>query len=157
MDPKQVLHEGVPLQLRILRIDAERRRLGLSLRQADEPDAEVPAELSPLGSEPDARNATATAPTAPSLEDLAAHPESASPSLEGTAATPRRTEGKGERRDRANENPLLNGLPGELGETTAMAEAFRAAARQRSKEETEPATTEPTTPTTETPTEEQSS
>src|SRR6266566_1186621 len=47
MDPKQVLHEGVPLQLRILRIDAERRRLGLSLRQAEEPDAEVSAELSP--------------------------------------------------------------------------------------------------------------
>ena len=160
MDPKQVLHEGVPLQLRILRIDAERRRLGLSLRQADEPDAEVPAELSPIGSEPDARNATATAPSTPSLEDLAAHPEAAPPSLEGTAATPRRTEGKGERRDRANENPLLNGLPGNLGETTAMAEAFRAAARQRSKEETEPATTEPTTPTTETTeatTEEQSS
>src|SRR5258706_53086 len=39
MDPKQTLHEGVPLQLRILRIDAERRRLGLSLRQADELDA----------------------------------------------------------------------------------------------------------------------
>src|SRR5256714_914932 len=47
MDPKQFLHERVPLQLRILRIDAERRRLGLSLRQADEPDAkEVPAEMS---------------------------------------------------------------------------------------------------------------
>jgi len=36
VDPKTVLHEGAQLQLRILRIDAERRRLGLSLRQADE-------------------------------------------------------------------------------------------------------------------------
>ena len=36
MDPKTILHEGAQLQLRILRIDAERRRLGLSLRQADE-------------------------------------------------------------------------------------------------------------------------
>ena len=45
---------------------------------------------------------------------------------------------RNERRERANENPLLNRLPSEeVGETTAMAEAFRAAARQRSKEETE--------------------
>src|SRR5581483_5953956 len=36
VDPKTVLHEGAQLQLRILRIDAERRRLGLSLRQQDE-------------------------------------------------------------------------------------------------------------------------
>src|SRR5438874_2989221 len=56
MDPKQTLHEGVPLQLRILRIDADRRRLGLSLRQADEPDSrEVPAELLPTGPEPDTK------------------------------------------------------------------------------------------------------
>src|SRR5438034_1424840 len=47
MDPKQVLHEGQQLQLRILRIDAERRRLGLSLRQADEMDKEPVAETSP--------------------------------------------------------------------------------------------------------------
>src|SRR2546430_3963804 len=38
MDPKANLHEGQQLQLRILRIDADRRRLGLSLRQADELD-----------------------------------------------------------------------------------------------------------------------
>jgi small subunit ribosomal protein S1 len=139
MDPKQVLHEGVPLQLRILRIDAERRRLGLSLRQADEPDAEVSAELSPVGQEADT---TAAAPSTPSLEELAAHPESATPSLEATG-NQRRNEGRGERRDRANENPLLSGLPaGDAGETTAMAEAFRAAARQRTKEETESPTTE---------------
>ncbi len=47
MDPKSALHEGMQLQLRILRIDAERRRLGLSQRQADEVDAkEVPSEPS---------------------------------------------------------------------------------------------------------------
>src|SRR5229473_4412378 len=38
MDPRSNLREGQELQLRILRIDAERRRLGLSLRQADEVD-----------------------------------------------------------------------------------------------------------------------
>src|SRR5690348_7578649 len=43
MDPKSSLHEGQQLQLRILRIDADRRRLGLSLRQAEEMD-KVPAE-----------------------------------------------------------------------------------------------------------------
>ena len=140
MDPKQVLHEGVPLQLRILRIDAERRRLGLSLRQADAPDTEVPAELTPVGPDSETQGAAASAPPAPSLDELAAHPESASPSLEATGtATTKRIEGKGERREKANDNPLLSGLP--AGETTAMAEAFRAAARQRTKEETE-ATTE---------------
>ncbi|MGO8948474.1 MAG: S1 RNA-binding domain-containing protein [Ktedonobacterales bacterium] len=35
-DPKAVLREGQEVQVRILRIDAERRRLGLSIRQADE-------------------------------------------------------------------------------------------------------------------------
>jgi small subunit ribosomal protein S1 len=137
MDPKQVLHEGVPLQLRILRIDAERRRLGLSLRQADEPDIEVPAELSPV--EPESGSgAAAAAPSTPSLEDLTAHPESSSEAT-GASST-KRSEGK---RERANENPLLSGLPSsDVGETTAMAEAFRAAARQRTKEEIETAAEE---------------
>jgi small subunit ribosomal protein S1 len=49
-DPKAVLKEGQEVQVRILRIDAERRRLGLSIRQADEnapleePTAGQPAE-----------------------------------------------------------------------------------------------------------------
>jgi predicted RNA-binding protein with RPS1 domain len=38
MDPTTGLHEGQHVQLRILRLDAERYRLGLSLRQVDEPD-----------------------------------------------------------------------------------------------------------------------
>src|SRR6266498_3374167 len=139
MDPKTSLHEGEQLQLRILRIDAERRRLGLSLRQADAPDTEVPAELTPVGPASETQGASASAPPAPSLDELAAHPESASPSLEATGtATAKRIEGKGERREKANDNPLLSGLP--AGETTAMAEAFRAAARQRTKEETEATT-----------------
>src|SRR6202140_4225427 len=44
MDVKNTLHEGLQLQLRILRIDAERRRLGLSLRQADEVDTRETSE-----------------------------------------------------------------------------------------------------------------
>jgi len=146
MDPKQTLHEGTALQLRILRIDPERRRLGLSLRQADEPDAkEVPVEMTGVetpttGGGPRASEEKA----APSLEQTSspARQEPPLPSLEAasTGAPPRRHEGKGERRERERgtpENSLLSGLPSsDVGETTAMAEAFRAAA-QRSKEENE--------------------
>ncbi|GAC1625520.1 MAG: 30S ribosomal protein S1 [Ktedonobacteraceae bacterium] len=122
IDPKQTLHEGVPLQLRILRIDAERRRLGLSLRQADELDATpVPVELPP---EPESgmQGAAAEVPPTPSLEDLSARQEPSTPSLEATGAAGRRNEGKGERQRKEPENPLLGGLPGgDVGETTAMA------------------------------------
>ncbi len=128
MDPKATLHEGVPLQLRILRIDAERRRLGLSLRQADEPDAkEQPAEMVEVET-----NAKSPASEMISLEELPKHSEAASTPTETT--TSRRSEGK---RERASDNTLLNNLPAEdEGEMTAMAKAFLEA-RQRSKEESE--------------------
>ncbi|GER89145.1 hypothetical protein KDW_33070 [Dictyobacter vulcani] len=86
-DPKSILHEGAQLQLRILRIDAERRRLGLSLRQADEVDAieettEMPAQeevetegAAPQESAPAAVLETPAAPSTPSLESLPAHGE----------------------------------------------------------------------------------
>jgi len=137
-DPKTVLHEGAQLQLRILRIDAERRRLGLSLRQADEEEkAETPE--TPDGSGPAAAAATPTArESVPSLADT-------TPSLEATPlqqehAAAKRGENKGERRERERtpDSGLLNILPKEdEGELTAMAEAFRAA-RQRNKDEGEP-------------------
>ena len=127
-DPRQNLHEGQQLQLRILRIEADRRRLGLSLRQADEVDAkETPADMAEVDPTP---KSTPEERQIPSLEETLPRPESA----QQEQPAPRRNE----RRDRANENPLLNRLPSEdVGETTAMAEAFRAAARQRSKEDTE--------------------
>jgi len=143
MDPKAVLVEGAQLQLRILRIDAERRRLGLSLRQADELDSKEAAQEQPQaeGNRAEAEAAqnksqtsaaSGEAASAPSLESLTTHQEHGS------------SKGKGERRERqerGNENSILRGLPAdEAGEMTAMAEAFRAAARQRSsKEESEPA------------------
>lgn len=125
-DPKS-LHEGQQLQLRILRIDPERRRLGLSLRQLEEPETrEIPAETASA----DAPASSSPTGTPISLEELPTHQEE-----EAGAA---RREGKGERRERVNDNPLLSGLSLDVeGETTAMAEAFRAAARQRSKEEPE--------------------
>jgi len=141
MDPKANLHEGQQLQLRILRIDADRRRLGLSLRQADELDTkEVATEAAPEGAEAASTNAASDL-TGMSLEDPTARAESTTPTAEKETSAAARREGRNERRDRperANENPLLSHLPKEdEGETTAMAEAFRATARQRSKDETE--------------------
>jgi small subunit ribosomal protein S1 len=136
MDPKTSLHEGQQLQLRILRIDAERRRLGLSLRQAEEmdkvPSAETTAETGTTGTSGDMMSLSLDASSSQTDENTS--------QSEKEGSIPRR-ENKGERRDRperVNENPLLNNLPlTDEGETTAMAEAFRAAARQRSKEEPE--------------------
>jgi small subunit ribosomal protein S1 len=149
-DPKSILHEGAQLQLRILRIDAERRRLGLSLRQNEEAEeataatteqeqssvqtgpaeAQVSASAIPeLPVEVEVNSAPSSSSSTPSLESLPAH----------TEHTPSRRESKSERRERAEraaDNSILGGLrnSGE-GELTAMAEAFRAAARQRSSKE----------------------
>ncbi len=48
MDPKTGLHEGQSVQLRILRLDDVRRRLGLSMRQVDEADPVVTIKDGPL-------------------------------------------------------------------------------------------------------------
>src|SRR5205085_149406 len=114
MDPKQTLHGGVPLQLRILRIDAERRRLGLSLRQADEPDSrEMPAEIT------HASNSLGDIMSM-SLEETPTRQDVASPQPDKEGHAPRR-EGKKDRADRTAENPLLENLPLEdSGEMTAM-------------------------------------
>ncbi len=130
MDPKASLHEGQQLQLRILRIDAERRRLGLSLRQAEEMDAEKPAEAAASEAGQAAAAEKAGERMMMSLEETAPHAE--------TSAPERERRERRERAERVSDNPLLSNLPiGEEGETTAMAEAFRAAARQRTKEESE--------------------
>jgi small subunit ribosomal protein S1 len=55
MDPKTALREGMELPLRILRIDSERRRLGLSLRATTE---------APATAEPSSEPASATEPAA---------------------------------------------------------------------------------------------
>ncbi|HZR40738.1 MAG TPA: S1 RNA-binding domain-containing protein [Ktedonobacteraceae bacterium] len=129
VDPKTVLHEGAQLQLRILRIDAERRRLGLSLRQADEAASKEAAAEQPS-------EAPGSAYHMPSLEEAVSTQETAA----SQEHTPSRRESRGERRERqerAADNSLLSALPSDEGEMTAMAEAFRAAARQRSKEDNE--------------------
>jgi small subunit ribosomal protein S1 len=137
-DPKSILHEGAQLQLRILRIDAERRRLGLSLRQADELDTkETPTEneeqYEEITNSNNAPSQTTTSapiaeavPVTPSLESLPVHPE---------PVQSKRDNRNRDRQDRPAENGLLGGIASEEGELTAMAEAFRAAARQRSSKE----------------------
>jgi len=131
IDPKSILYEGAQLQLRILRIDAERRRLGLSLRQVDELDKEPSEEA------PEESSAPATVPAAREMPSLAeATPSTEAPQQQEPVA--KRSDTRGERRERNTENPLLSGLSENGGELTAMAEAFRAAARQRSKDESEP-------------------
>lgn len=146
-DPKQVLHEGEEVTVRILRIDPERRRLGLSMRQAGE---ETPVEE---GATDEAAPAEAVA------EPTEAAPTSAAPATtapaEEVASAPRQRPQPA----RAEEPP-----------TTAMAAAFAAARRDQTPEtpeasaETEAApaeaapvpvveteTLEPETPTPETP------
>ncbi len=45
--PKEVVKEGDTLQLRVIRVDATRRRLGLSLKRASEEYADAPLEIEP--------------------------------------------------------------------------------------------------------------
>src|SRR5437667_1152534 len=109
MDPKANLHEGQQLQLRILRIDAERRRLGLSLRQAEEMDKEPVAETSPETGTSSASGDMMSL----TLEATSPQTEESTVASEKESSTARR-ETKGERRERperGNENPLLNNLP----------------------------------------------
>jgi small subunit ribosomal protein S1 len=138
VDPKTVLQEGAQLQLRILRIDAERRRLGLSLRQADELDSKQATQ-----EQPQVEAGKAEAPLARASSDALATETVAPPSLESLGGHQEHVPSKSkserrERQERSTDNSILRGLPAEdTGEMTAMAEAFRAAARQRSsKEET---------------------
>ncbi len=60
-DPKQILREGQEVTVRILRIDAERRRLGLSIRQVDETAEEETAEASEASAPQDRTSSEAPA------------------------------------------------------------------------------------------------
>jgi small subunit ribosomal protein S1 len=139
VDPKSILHEGAQLQLRILRIDAERRRLGLSLRQVEEPDQPAAqAELTPTSTE-NATGAEATATKEPA-GTTTSQPQGGTLSLEAATTehgSSKRRERERHQQDRGDKTLLGNLSLDESGETTAMAEAFRAAARQRNKEEQE--------------------
>jgi small subunit ribosomal protein S1 len=104
-EPKAALHEGQEVTVRILRIDAERRRLGLSVRQADE--IPTTAAQEPAETEPAARVSGEE-----SVEGRAevGAPAAASEAATGAAPAPARP------RPQPREEPA-----------TAMAEAFRLA------------------------------
>ncbi|HEX6818637.1 MAG TPA: S1 RNA-binding domain-containing protein, partial [Ktedonobacterales bacterium] len=104
-DPKAVLKEGQDVTVRILRIDADRRRLGLSIRQVDEV---APAE----------------APAAPEREAVG-NPSAEAPA-EGGPDVPAPAQAEGARQ----EQPSRGGRPRpqpEEAPMTAMAAAFQAA------------------------------
>ncbi len=132
MDPKSILHEGAQLQLRILRIDAERRRLGLSLRQADEVDTTETTETATAEGTTESAAETALEDDAPAASQT--EPPT-TPSLESLPEHTGKNERRRERSERSTDNGLLGGVAEDEGELTAMAEAFRAAARQRSSKE----------------------
>jgi small subunit ribosomal protein S1 len=143
VEPKSILHEGAQLQLRILRIDAERRRLGLSLRQVEEPapaeqkEAADTTEAPTSEQTPEAALPAPHEPPAPSLANVPPSLES-TPSLQEHAPSKRNERRERHERNTNNDKSLLSSLPaGDEGEMTAMAEAFRAAARQRSKDDAE--------------------
>ncbi len=115
-DPKTALHEGQELTLRILRIESERRRLGLSVRQAVEPDQEQAAEAAPSTGEEGQAGSPAAQAEQPTEDTTANDPEK------------RQTREKAEEAPKASES---------VEELTAMAAAFHAARQNREREEAE--------------------
>jgi small subunit ribosomal protein S1 len=117
-DPKTALHEGQELTLRILRIESERRRLGLSVRQAVEPEQQPEAEAAPEATQSEAAPVEAPA--------------------EGTSPreTPRRQAREREAREATTEQP---GSPADQGTAnmTAMEAAFHAARLNQERENNE--------------------
>jgi small subunit ribosomal protein S1 len=115
-DPKTALHEGQELALRILRIESDRRRLGLSVRQAVEPTAPEPGED--------------VAQPAEALPTEEAAPQAERPAENGTAR---------ESNKRANREPSTGETTSDQHgeELTAMAAAFHAARLNRERESAE--------------------
>ncbi|HEU4783285.1 MAG TPA: S1 RNA-binding domain-containing protein [Ktedonobacterales bacterium] len=109
-DPKQVLHEGEEVTVRILRIDPERRRLGLSMRQAGDEGAFEEAATAV------AANGTATA-AGEATDAASARAEATTSTEEAAAAT-------------AAPRPRPQPARSEEPPTTAMAAAFAAATRR---------------------------
>jgi small subunit ribosomal protein S1 len=64
--PGDVVHEGQQLKLKIISLDSERHRLGLSLKQAEEPPARPAPEAAPAG--PSASAGPSSAPAGPRPE-----------------------------------------------------------------------------------------
>jgi small subunit ribosomal protein S1 len=109
-DPKAVLHEGEEVTVRILRIDPERRRLGLSIKAVDETGAGAEGET--------ARTATAQGEAPAAAADGAVAPAAS------VAEQPARP---------APRQPAPPQQPEEP--STAMAQAFRQARQAQSRDQ----------------------
>ncbi|HEX8034908.1 MAG TPA: S1 RNA-binding domain-containing protein [Ktedonobacterales bacterium] len=121
-DPKAVLKEGQEVNVRILRIDPERRRLGLSIRQVEQTDEEsaVHAETGETPATPPQAAVSAQEPVEGRADVAASTREpAATPALNGRGPSPAR--------------PAQD-----EGPTTAMAEAFRTAQLNRQREQSAP-------------------
>jgi small subunit ribosomal protein S1 len=117
--PKQVVSEGQDLLLRIIRIDPQRRRMGLSLRRAlDTPDAELEAVFG------DGVIAEKDALIEQIRQRLEAEGIELGDALSGGAALP--AEGPGERPASAEERPMSTA---DLPPTAAAQAAAEAEAR----------------------------
>ncbi|HEX6799492.1 MAG TPA: S1 RNA-binding domain-containing protein [Ktedonobacterales bacterium] len=121
-EPKAVLKEGQDITVRIVRIEPERRRLGLSVRQVEEPAPEV-------------REAAASAGA--SEQPAAAEAGAGAPTAEGGASAPAAQPARPAARERAREEEPM----------TAMGAAFAAAAlRGQQNASAAPAPAAPATP-----------
>jgi len=124
-DPKQALHEGQEITVRILRIDPERRRLGLSLRAVDETGGS--ASAAPVA-EPTAGESTAEVSAPATTTDEAgaiqAQPRPAQPRPAQPRPAPQRPEAP----------------------ATAMAAAFAAAQANQERDQSE-SDAQPSAPT----------
>jgi len=125
-DPKAVLKEGQEVNVRILRIDPERRRLGLSIRQVEQTDEESAAQAQteeppvtqPQGAVSAQEPAEGRADVATAARETAS---AAAPAVNGRGPSAAR--------------PAHEEAP-----TTAMAEAFRTAQLNRQREQGAPST-----------------
>jgi len=111
-DPKNALQEGQEVTVRIVRIEPERRRLGLSIRQSGE-GAMTQEETGAETARPEPQDATEAGATEPVRA-----PRAETPAAESQAARPR---------------PAQPEAP-----ATAMAEAFRAFQQQQATRDDEP-------------------
>jgi small subunit ribosomal protein S1 len=123
-DPKAVLKEGQEVNVRILRIDPERRRLGLSIRQVEQTDEE--GVTTPAAEAQTQEPAVTAAQARVSAEEP----------TEGRADVPTREAAAVTAAPATNGRSSAPARPAQdEGPTTAMAEAFRAAQLNQQREQ----------------------
>lgn len=83
--PREVVQEGQEVTVRIIRIDAQRRRMGLSLRRVNESDTPLAGFGEPQSEDGTTAGATQAAPTAQAAVATEAPTESAAAPMETTS------------------------------------------------------------------------